>query len=269
MIKLFRNLRKSFISEGNTQKYLKYAIGEILLVVVGILIALQVSNWNTKKKLEKKELEFLEHIYGDLENVLSDMSGDLYSLQLGERSHYRILDYISKNAQYQDSMCFDFYWLAKDEYIYPFRSTYDAIKEEGFAIIKNDTLRQGIQAAFENIFPRISKQNPFYPDIEVFYSEYYQENFKANRNTELELTETFPDFTLQYPYTKVVNKKEHKVTVGYVPLNFEKIKTDPKFSVLMRQSYLYRAYKINRYKGGQNFINRLKEVIQRELENRK
>jgi hypothetical protein len=56
MIKFFRNIRKNLLSEGKTSKYVKYALGEILLVVIGILIALQINNWNEgqKKKTEIK-----------------------------------------------------------------------------------------------------------------------------------------------------------------------------------------------------------------------
>jgi hypothetical protein len=50
MIKLFRNIRKNLLMENKTSKYLKYAIGEIILVVIGILIALQINNWNEKRK---------------------------------------------------------------------------------------------------------------------------------------------------------------------------------------------------------------------------
>ena len=49
MIKFFRKIRKNLLSEGKTRKYLKYAIGEILLVVIGILIALQINNWNENR----------------------------------------------------------------------------------------------------------------------------------------------------------------------------------------------------------------------------
>jgi len=50
MIKLFRNIRQNLIMENKTGKYLKYAIGEIVLVVIGILIALSINDWNEVTK---------------------------------------------------------------------------------------------------------------------------------------------------------------------------------------------------------------------------
>lgn len=62
MIKLFRTIRQKLIIEGKTANYLKYAIGEIVLVVIGILIALQINNWNENRKDKKKEVVFLQQI---------------------------------------------------------------------------------------------------------------------------------------------------------------------------------------------------------------
>lgn len=59
MIKFFRKIRKNLLSEGKTGKYLKYAIGEIVLVVIGILIALQINNWNLTQQDRKTEKENL------------------------------------------------------------------------------------------------------------------------------------------------------------------------------------------------------------------
>lgn len=59
MIKFFRRIRQSMIKENKVSKYLLYAIGEIVLVVIGILIALQINNWNENKKLEKETYKVL------------------------------------------------------------------------------------------------------------------------------------------------------------------------------------------------------------------
>jgi hypothetical protein len=66
MIKFFRNIRKSLLVEGKTGKYLKYAIGEIILVVIGILIALSINNWNENRKTEIKIKNSLLALQSDL-----------------------------------------------------------------------------------------------------------------------------------------------------------------------------------------------------------
>ena len=54
MIKFFRNIRKTNLKEGKAINYFKYAIGEIVLVVISILIALQINSWNeNRKNIEK------------------------------------------------------------------------------------------------------------------------------------------------------------------------------------------------------------------------
>lgn len=67
MIKLFNNLRRNLLAEGKTARYLKYAIGEIILVVIGILIALSINNWNEQRKQNIAEKEFTRGIKNDLE----------------------------------------------------------------------------------------------------------------------------------------------------------------------------------------------------------
>ena len=77
MIKFFRKIRQSLISEGKTGTYLKYAIGEIILVVIGILIALQINNWNENRinnKEEKTILQALKREFTENKKILSSTS---------------------------------------------------------------------------------------------------------------------------------------------------------------------------------------------------
>lgn len=67
MIKFFRKIRQKLLEEGNLKRYLIYAFGEILLVVIGILIALQVNNWNEGRKELAKSHEILREIAENLE----------------------------------------------------------------------------------------------------------------------------------------------------------------------------------------------------------
>ena len=66
MINFFRNIRRQLANENKFQKYFRYAFGEIVLVVIGILIALQINNWNENRKQSNLELSYLESIKNDL-----------------------------------------------------------------------------------------------------------------------------------------------------------------------------------------------------------
>jgi Family of unknown function (DUF6090) len=67
MIKFFRKIRYDLMGKNKTGKYLKYAVGEIILVVIGILIALQINNWNEKRKENALEKELINLLISDLE----------------------------------------------------------------------------------------------------------------------------------------------------------------------------------------------------------
>lgn len=66
MISFFRKIRKNLLNEGKTARYFKYALGEILLVVIGILIALQINNWNQEQNNRSKEQVYLNRLINDL-----------------------------------------------------------------------------------------------------------------------------------------------------------------------------------------------------------
>ena len=65
MLKFFRKIRQQLLQEGSFQKYLLYAIGEIALVMIGILLALQVNNWNEHRKKLSAEKTILKAIHSD------------------------------------------------------------------------------------------------------------------------------------------------------------------------------------------------------------
>lgn len=80
MIKFFRKIRQNLLSEGKTGKYLKYAIGEIVLVVIGILIALQINNWNEQRAINRNINQYLGAI-------IQDMKLDIGSLEASRQYH--------------------------------------------------------------------------------------------------------------------------------------------------------------------------------------
>ncbi|MBT8219038.1 MAG: hypothetical protein KJP00_04405 [Bacteroidia bacterium] len=83
MIKFFRKIRQKLLSESQIRKYLIYALGEILLVVIGILIALSINNWNEQRKNNNLERQFLTGLRADL---VSDST--LFSKRIQEAENH-------------------------------------------------------------------------------------------------------------------------------------------------------------------------------------
>jgi len=84
MIKLFNKMRKQLLEENKTGRYLKYAIGEIVLVMIGILLALQVNNWNQNRQLQKEEAKILRGLHQEFSENIKRFD-DIYKLQVARR----------------------------------------------------------------------------------------------------------------------------------------------------------------------------------------
>ena len=95
MIKLFRKIRQNLLMENKTGKYFKYAIGEIVLVVIGILIALQINNWNTHRIERSKENSYLVNLKQDLNNQMQMIERNLS----GEEFIYNSLTKVKSNFE--------------------------------------------------------------------------------------------------------------------------------------------------------------------------
>lgn len=90
MITLFRRIRKKIMEEGMAGRYLIYAIGEIFLVVIGILIALQVNNWNEERRERSTELLYLQSFKEDLDQNMAELD--------------RVIEKTSRVVAYNDSL---------------------------------------------------------------------------------------------------------------------------------------------------------------------
>ncbi|MCA0131076.1 DUF6090 family protein [Winogradskyella alexanderae] len=141
MIKFFRKIRYELMSENKGGKYFKYAIGEIVLVVVGILIALQINNWNEGKKTKKFEHEILRDIADAIDGNFFQIDLSLRNNQAAVASANIILNALENNLPYHDSLDFHFSksisWVSA-KFNNP---AYESLKSYGVNLITNDTIR--------------------------------------------------------------------------------------------------------------------------------
>jgi len=95
MIKFFRKIRQKLLSENKFSKYLLYATGEIILVVIGILIALQINNWNENRKNQNTINEYYRQLLEDLKKDISFSKitiEEFKNNQLAFQKYYEIYD---------------------------------------------------------------------------------------------------------------------------------------------------------------------------------
>ena len=135
---------------GKTGKYFKYAIGEIVLVVIGILIALSINNWNESKKERKLEKKVLSELLTSLENNHSYMLSDsLYRATWNTSSDF-VISFIEKDLIYSDTMNIHFQHARKPGTNLSLSyAGYEGLKNVGYDIITSDTLRKSIVDFFE------------------------------------------------------------------------------------------------------------------------
>ena len=144
MLKFFRRVRKKLIDEGNLKRYLIYAIGEILLVVIGILIALQINNMNEERKKLAKSHDVLFEIKENLQFNNSRFMAEIEEEKNVIKSIDIVLESINKYKVYNDSLDFHFinttYWPTASRK----SSGYETLKSHGVELIRSTTLRQSI-----------------------------------------------------------------------------------------------------------------------------
>ncbi len=127
--------------ENKTGKYFKYAIGEIILVVLGILIALQINNLNEKRKADIFEKKLLEDLFPYIESNSWQLGMSIKGSERHAKSAEIILNHIENSLPYHDSLKYHFSHAISWNHPTINNSAYETLKAHGMNIIKNDSLR--------------------------------------------------------------------------------------------------------------------------------
>tara|TARA_R110002167_G_scaffold270508_3_gene477027 strand:- start:120 stop:833 length:714 start_codon:yes stop_codon:yes gene_type:complete len=178
VIKFFRKIRQQLLTENKFSKYLLYAIGEIALVVIGILIALSINNWNEGNKRKSQEKKILLHMKRNLEsNLLQDYPNLVLDNSL--KSTSIVLDYLENRKPYNDSLDYHFAWIPAYTRHMPNSTAYENLKTIGFDIISNDSLRENYQKlyAFHYELARFQRNELAYDNSNKF-RDFYKKHFR-------------------------------------------------------------------------------------------
>ena len=99
MLKLFRRIRQKLLSQNRISQYLTYAMGEIFLVVIGILIALQINNWNEDRKNQREAVAILKNLKSELTEDFSMMAYTLERLEKRKAGADYLYQLITNDAE--------------------------------------------------------------------------------------------------------------------------------------------------------------------------
>lgn len=218
-MKFFRKIRQRLLSENRFNKYLLYAIGEIILVVIGILIALQINNWNEAQKDFAREQEILIQIKEDYEANLEQLEN-----KIGMRdsiiaaSHYILKSIDGEFKLHEDNLVIKLCQIAVDPTFDPIEN--DLIASGNIRLIRNKELKRLLSnwssdiVALQEIETLWSKElmNRFFP---------YATNNGMVRNTldKWFIDPAFQTFFLEDSVTsafKSIGKSKRKIDVDAV-----------------------------------------------------
>lgn len=190
MMKFFRKIRQKTLSENKLSKYLIYAIGEIVLVVIGILIALQINNWNEEQKNGDLEITYLKGIQSNLANDIEELNRHFKAdtLKLDALSFLlRTTEAGLINQQVQSYISNALYVL-RDHWFEGQNVVFEDMKSAGkLNLLQSEKIKLSIQIYYR-LFEEIIKQE----DINnQFYRSYVESNSKLVKAYEL-VDEIFP-----------------------------------------------------------------------------
>ena len=194
MINFFRRIRKQLADDNKPIKYMRYAIGEILLVVIGILIALSINNWNDVRKEHKKEKEILTNLKKNLITNIEFINEDLLTHKSRIRSSDLVLDAVRNKKAFYDSLAYHIHSAP----IFPNPdlsfTAYEPLKSVGFDIISNLELKNEILNLFEVTYASmirelgiIENQSVMAGQLSFYLENFERSNYKAIPNNYAEL----------------------------------------------------------------------------------
>lgn len=221
-MKIFRKIRQKNLSENKFSNYFVYAFGEIVLVVIGILIALQINNWNQSKKDDHALKEYLvkikSHTIEDLYKLDSITRGRTRIAELCKKARVSILD----KTEDENLILFMASGFAlADLYFKPNAGGYEALKNSDYFGKINNTPLDSLLTRYHSLIDEIAASESSYNDYAKSQQAYLSTQFdrslmlayafvppdslRIRATTQAEYFEYFAAYTSSAPYRNVIS----------------------------------------------------------------
>ena len=222
MLKFFRSLRKNLISESKTTKYFKYAIGEILLVVIGILLALQINNWNQNRQDRLQEQEILGQLLNEYDNNLNQLHQKMEIRNVVVKSSLKLLNYRNTDKQSIDADSFNLHvsrFITRPTFDPELGVTNELTSSGKLYLITNPQLRNYI-TSFPSLLSELTEEERVaFNNVEDRILPYLSEHYQVGKI----LAEFLNDEAFRAKFTLVQSKnnvsfKDLFTQVDFMPL---------------------------------------------------
>lgn len=238
MLRFFNSIRQQLLQQAKIRKYLLYAFGEILLVMIGILLALQVNNWNASRNQRKLEESLLKEMLGNLKQDLSDLEFNLKTCNRLLRSNSIVLNQLDNQLSYQDSLANHYGNLWGSTLFIKNTSAFENLESLGFNIITNDSLRMKITNLYSG------KYN-YAKEVENLDNKFQFEQLQPGLRKHIRMD---------------------TIWGNAYPIAPQNLVYDQEFKELLRFNLVTRRFVISLYQGLENDIKSLMHAIQAYLD---
>lgn len=245
MIHFFRKNRQKNLTQNKLGKYLSYAIGEIILVVIGILIALSINSWNEDRKARIIEegilIELRKSLNSDVENQIRpnilQLKQDVNNIKIIEKV-------LANDLEYHDSIGPKFRSLMFSKSFKWEVTAYKILENQGISIIRNQELKESI----------LKNYNMRYPEAKDFL-----QNFSTNLNL----------FFRPIMRSNFVFEYSDNLETNYTPLNIAELKTNSEFKNAVNTAFLNFSYNLKAQQELEKEVLHTIDLINAELEKNK
>ena len=228
MLRFFRQIRQHLLADNKFSKYLMYAVGEILLVVIGILIALQINNSNEDRIHRKQEKEFIESVKNDLKQ-----DRDIFELNIAQLEprmeayqtlNKDLVDLYDNDRESLDSV-FKAYFRSQRTF-YPILGSYEsAVSGNQLTNFRKKEVLQKIITLYNSTYDRLIDNGRILDERWAFVSKKYSYERRTGKFREMEpkqLTEFLDDVYHHYAQVEWYHQQLESALVEIDKINAEK-----------------------------------------------
>ena len=235
MLHFFRKIRRDLIENSKSLKYLKYASGEIVLVVLGILIALGINNWNENRKYRMLEIKLLSDVSRNLLVDTLNLNSIIEHYDNVMKQAEFIKSELEKNMPYDNSLEASFAIVSVSYAYESDYSIFETIKSNSLGMIKNDSIRNWMVNYYNN-------------------SKHFANVHNTYNITKYFRTNVYPKYFRSYSWgTKAI------------PIDYESLKDVNEFKIALDYAINdARYYRVN-YTNQKAFAIRLNKAIIKEI----